>query len=136
MSWLPSDNSASSAAHPVLGASMVCRSPLGSASSTVPDSQRRQSRPRTPQPQTLVSEASLSRSVDSALVPRMSIRIADTHVLHPFFHHHLDVGPLRLTSITHAFNYMIAVLQDGVKPAARVGRFWRMLIFLGVNRYR
>ena len=43
-------------------------------------------------------------------------------VLHPFFHHRLDVGPIRLTLIAHAFNYRIAVLRDGVKPAARVGR--------------
>ena len=120
VSWLPSDKSTSSAARPVLGASMVCRSPLGSASSTVPDSRHCRSCPRTPQPQTQVSEApaSLARRVDSTLVPR----IADMHVLHPFFHHRLDVGPLHLTSITHAFNYRILVLQDGVKLLARVGR--------------
>ena len=116
VSWFPSDNSDSSAACPVLGASTVCGSPLGSASSTVPDSRRRQSLPQTPQPHTPVSEApaSLSRSVDLALVPRMLIRIADMHVLHPFFHHGFDVGPVRLTSITNAFNYRIAVLRDGV----------------------
>ena len=51
--------------------------------------------------------------------------IDDNHVLHPFFHHRLDVGPIRLTSIAHAFNYRIAVLRDGVKPAARVGHSWR-----------
>ena len=102
---------------------MVCPSPLGSASSTVPDCQRRQSHPQTPQPQTPVSEApaSLSQSVNSALVQRMSIYIADTHALHLFFHHHLDVGPLRLTLIAYAFNYRIAVLRDGVKLAVRVG---------------
>ena len=123
VSWLPSDNSTSSAAHLVLGASMVCYSPLGSASSTVPDSRCRQSLPWTPQPQTPVKEApaTLTRSVNSALVPRMSIHIADTHVLHPFFHHRFDVGPLRLTTITHAFNYRIMVLRDGVKPAAPIG---------------
>ena len=33
----------------------------------------------------------------------------------------MDVGPIRLTSIAHAFNYRIAVLRDGVKSAARVG---------------
>ena len=58
----------------------------------------------------------------ASLAPHMSIRIADSHVLHPLFHHRLDVGPLRLTSIAHAFNYRIAVLRDGVKLAARVSR--------------
>ena len=48
--------------------------------------------------------------------------IDNDHVLHTFFHHRLDVGPIRLTSITHAFNYRIAVLRDGAKLAARVGR--------------
>ena len=42
--------------------------------------------------------------------------------LHPFFMHRLDVGPIRLTTIAHAFNYRVAVLRDGVKSAARVGR--------------
>ena len=41
--------------------------------------------------------------------------------LHPFFIHRLDVGPLRLTTIAHAFNYRVAVLRDGVKSASRVG---------------
>ena len=117
----------SSAAWPVLGASTVGRSPLGSASSTVPDSRHRWSHSRTSQPQTQVSDAPapLAQCVGSTLVPHMLIRIADTHVLHPFFHHRLDIGALWLTSIAHAFNafnYRIAVLRDGVKLAACVGR--------------
>ena len=56
--------------------------------------------------------------------------------LHPFFMHQLDVGPIRLTSIAHAFNYCIAILRDGVKSAARVGHsrrdgFWRILVSRG-----
>ena len=31
----------------------------------------------------------------------------------------MDVGPIRLTSIAHAFNYRVAVLRDGVKSATR-----------------
>ena len=46
--------------------------------------------------------------------------------LHPFFVHRLDVGPIRLTSIAHAFNYRVAVLRDGVKSASRVGRSQRV----------
>ena len=42
--------------------------------------------------------------------------------LHPFFTHRLDAGPIRLAIISHAFNYRVAVLRDGVKSAARVGR--------------
>ena len=30
-----------------------------------------------------------------------------------------DAGPVRLRSITHAFNYRITVLQSGIKQAAR-----------------
>ena len=42
------------------------------------------------------------------------------HVLHQ-----LDVGPIRLTTIAHAFNYRVAVMRDGVKLAALVGRSHR-----------
>ena len=31
------------------------------------------------------------------------------------------LGPIRLTTIAHAFNYRVTVLQDGVKSVARVG---------------
>ena len=48
-----------------------------------------------------------------------------THSLYPFFVHRLDVGPIRLASIAHAFNYKIAVLRDGVKSAARIGHSQR-----------
>ena len=57
--------------------------------------------------------------------------------------HRLDVGPIRLTSIAHAFNYRIAVLRDGVKQAARVGRSRRAaqkflddIDILGVTRWQ
>ena len=44
-----------------------------------------------------------------------------TSSLHPLFMHRLDVGPIRLTTIAHVFNYQVAVLRDGVKSATRVG---------------
>ena len=43
-------------------------------------------------------------------------------VLHPFFVHKMDLGPVRLMTIAHAFNYRMAVLRDGVQSAVRVGR--------------
>ena len=65
------------------------------------------------------ASASSLRSRVIAILPRELSRIDDTHVLHPFFHRRFDVGPIRLTSVAHTFNYGIAVLRDGVKPAAR-----------------
>ena len=43
-------------------------------------------------------------------------------VIHPFYVHKMDSGPVRLMTIAHAFNYRVAVLRDGVKSALRVGR--------------
>ena len=37
-------------------------------------------------------------------------------VLHPFFVHEMDSGPVRLMTIAHSFNYRMAVLWDGVRP--------------------
>ena len=72
-------------------------------------------------------------SVDTFL-PQEVLLVDTTNSLLPLFVHRLDVGPLRLTSIAHAFNYCVAVLCDGVKSAARVGRsrkwldgFWSYL---------
>ena len=68
---------------------------------------------------------------------RQEVLLADATIsLHPFFMHQLDFGPIRLTTIAHAFNYRVAVLRDGVKSAARVGRsrragFWRTLVSRG-----
>ena len=38
-------------------------------------------------------------------------------VIHPFYVHKMDSGPVRLMKITHAFNYRVAVLRDGVRSA-------------------
>ena len=43
-------------------------------------------------------------------------------VIHPFYVHKMDSGPVRLMTIAHAFNYRVAVLRDGVRSAVRVGR--------------
>ena len=51
------------------------------------------------------------------------VLLADTTIsLHPFFMHRLDVGPISLTTIAHAFNYRVTVWRDGIKSAERVGR--------------
>ena len=70
---------------------------------------------------------SLARSRVIAILPHKSRCIDDNNVLHLFFHHRFDVGPIRLTYIAHAFNYRIVVLRDGVKPAGCVGRSRRIL---------
>ena len=49
-------------------------------------------------------------------------RIDSVCVIHPFYIHKMDSGPVRLMTIAHAFNYRVAVLRDGVRSAVRVGR--------------
>ena len=43
-----------------------------------------------------------------------ALRVDSSCVLHPFYVHKLDSGPVRLMTIAHAFNYRVAVLRDGV----------------------
>ena len=54
------------------------------------------------------------------ILPQEVLLVDATISLHPFFMHQLDVCPMRLTTIAHAFNYRVVVLRDGVKSAARV----------------
>ena len=50
------------------------------------------------------------------IFPPQEVCLVDaTSSLHPFFMHRLDIGPIRLMTIAHAFNYRVAVLRDGVK---------------------
>ena len=49
------------------------------------------------------------------------VRIDSSCVIHPFYIHKMDSGPVRLMTIAHAFNYRVAVLRDGVRSAVRVG---------------
>ena len=69
-----------------------------------------------------------SRAHDSVVtfLPQEVLLVYTTISLHPFFMHRLDVGPIRLTTIAHAFNYRVTVLRDGIKSAARVGRSRRV----------
>ena len=49
-------------------------------------------------------------------------RIDPSCVIHPFYIHKMDCGPVRLMTIAHAFNYRVAVLRDGVRSAIKVRR--------------
>ena len=60
-------------------------------------------------------------SVPSRLESR-TVEIDSSCVIHPFYVHTMDSGPVRLMTIAHAFNYRVAVLRDGVRSAVRVGR--------------
>ena len=55
-------------------------------------------------------------------VESRAVRIDSSCVIHPFYIHKMDSGPVRLMTIAHAFNYRVAVLRDGVQSAVRVGR--------------
>ena len=61
----------------------------------------------------------LSAAMSLAVVtfPQTIILVDATSNLHPFCIHQLDAGPIR-----PAFNHRVAVLRDGVRSAARVGR--------------
>ena len=58
-------------------------------------------------------------------IPQEVLLVDATVSLHPLFMNWLDVGPIHLTTIAHAFNYRVAVLRDGFKSAAWVGRSGR-----------
>ena len=60
-------------------------------------------------------------SVQSRLESK-SVELYSSCVIHPFYVHKMDSGPVRLMTIAHAFNYRVAVLRDGVWSAVRVGR--------------
>ena len=55
-------------------------------------------------------------------VESRAVRIDSSCLIHPFYIHKMDSGPVRLMTIAHAFNYRVAVLRDGVRSAVRVGR--------------
>ena len=132
--WIAVALPGSSPAPPLLGASTVCHSTRNSGSSVTgpPVDQTLLSggtgvhAPGVPgsmlnNPEGSVVSSGNWDSVDTFL-PQEVLLVDTTNSLHPFFVHRLDVGPLRLMSIAHAFNYRVTVLRDGVKTAAWVGR--------------
>ena len=60
-------------------------------------------------------------SVQSRLESK-TVELDASSVIHPFYVHKMDSGPVRLMTIAHAFNYRVAVLRDRVRSAVRVGR--------------
>ena len=56
-----------------------------------------------------------------SLVESQVVEIDSSCVIHPFYIHKMDSGPVRLMTIAHAFNYRVAVLRDGVWSVVRVG---------------
>ena len=71
------------------------------------------------------SQLDVTSATRISVSPRLESDIAELDlscVLHPFFVHKIDSGPVRLMTIAHAFNYCMAVLRDGVRSAVRVGR--------------
>ena len=51
------------------------------------------------------------------LVESQVVEIDSSCVIHPFYIHKMDSGPVRLMTIAHAFNNRVAVLRDGVRSA-------------------
>ena len=136
MSWIDIALPEGLPAPPILVASTVCRSTRNSPSiSIVPpvdwtllsggasvDSSRLLPESLLYNPDGSVIDVSPGTCVSVVtFLPQEVLLLGTTNCLHLFFVHRLDVGPIRLMSIAHVFNYRVAVLRDGVKSAARVG---------------
>ena len=141
MPWIDIALPEGSPAPPILGASTVCRSTRNSAStSIVPpmnwtllsggasvDSGWLLPGSMLYNPEGSVIDVSLgTRGSVVTFLPQEMLLVGASNSFHPFFVHRLDVGPIHLTSIAHAFNYRVAVLLDGVQSAARVSRSRRV----------
>ena len=130
VSWLSTKQSLAAPSVPILGASTMQRRSHSSPSLTV----------AAPAEGTRIADVDLvSSSLDPSGISGMDIasaplvavpipvesravRIDLACVIHPFYIHKMDSGPVRLMTIAHAFNYRVAVLRDGVRSAVRVGR--------------
>ena len=117
----------------ILGASTMQRTLPSSLSLTVAP----------PVEGTLIAKVDSNHSVGSSIVPgdlsrldvtsaplisvplrveNHAVEIDSSCVIHPFYMHKMDSGPVRLMTIAHAFNYGVVVLRDGVRSAVRMGR--------------
>ena len=114
VSWIDANHPEALPTPPVLGASMMGHSTQRSLSiAGIPRAFRFGS----------VMDASCNSPGTVVIILPQEVFLVDATVsLHPFFMHRLDVSPIRHTTIAHAFNYRVAVLRDGVKSAAQVGR--------------
>ena len=133
VSWLATKKLSIAPSVTILGASAMQRTSQSSPSLTV----------AAPAEGTMIADVDSDHSVSSSLDPsgilRMDItsapliavpipvesravRIDSSCVIHPFYIHKMDSGPVRLMTIAHAFNYRVDVLRDGVRSAVRVGQ--------------
>ena len=93
---------------PAIGASTVGQSTPGSTNSTVSGLLL--------QPSLLHSSHAPDASVP-VLPLKGSVCVDLSHGLHPFSGNSFDAGPVHLVFIVYVFNYRVAVLRDGAKPA-------------------
>ena len=133
VSWLTSKKSSIQPSVTILGASTIHRTVPNSLSITMAPSAE----------ETVVAGGDSIRSVSSSIDPSdlsqvdvtsaplisvpsqvesKTVEIDSSCVIHPFYVHKMDSGPVKLMTIAHAFNYRVAVLRDGVRSAVRVGR--------------
>ena len=133
VSWLTSKKSSIQPSVTILGASTMHRTVPSSLSITMaPSAEERvvaggeSTRSVCPSidpsgpSQVDVASATLT-SVQSQLESK-SVELDSLCVIHPFYVHKMDSGPVRLMTIAHAFNYRVAALRDGVRSAVGVGR--------------
>ena len=134
VSWLATKQLSIAPSVPILGASTMQRTSQSSPSLTV----------AAPAEGAIIADVDSEHSVGSSVPPSITsgmditsallisvlipvenraVWINPSCVIHPFYIHKMDSGPVRLmTIIAHAFNYRVAVLRDGVRSAVRVGR--------------
>ena len=134
ISWLTTKKLSIAPSVMILGASTMQRTLPSSLSLTVAP----------PAEGTMIADVESNHSVSSSIDPSDLSRVDVTSaplisvpllvesqvveimwrscVIHPFYIHKMDSGPVRLMTIAHAFNYRVAVLRDGVRSAVRVGR--------------
>ena len=133
VSWLATKQLSIAPSVPILGASTMQRTSHSSPSLTVAVSAEG----------AIIADVDSEHSVGSSVAPSDTpgmditsaplisvpipvesrvVRIDYSCVIHLFYIHKMDSGPVRLMTIAHAFNYRVAVLRDGVQSAVRVGR--------------
>ena len=120
VSWLTSKKSSIQPSVTILGASTITMAP--SAEETVVaggESIRSVSSSIDPSDPSQVDVTSATLiSVPSQLESR-TVEIDSSCVIHQFYVHKMDSGPVRLMTIAHAFIYRVAVLRDGVLVVGR-----------------
>ena len=132
VSWLETKQLSIAPSVPILGASTMQRTSQSSPSLTVAapaegaiiaDVDSEQSGGSSVAPSVTSGMDITSAPLVSVPIPAESrpAQIDSSCVIHPFYIHKMDSGPVRLMTIAHAFNYWVAILRDGVRSAVRVG---------------